>query len=200
MSVLSWISEQYAARLDQVARWVRRSPRTAQRYLQDLTEQNLATARPRLHGEASWVWWTERGARFAGCGFRSWRPRLGRLAHVGAVNEVRLRLREEVPEAVWICERALARCVEDGEPRPDGVLLDSEREFAVEVELVSKSKSRLSTRLDALAHRYDEVVYFCGPATLTQLARMRGSGRWPGLEVRPVPQDSNQVNGQTHRG
>jgi hypothetical protein len=196
MSALSWLSEQYAARVDQLAQWVRRSPRSAQRYLQRLGTLDLTRARPLLHGAPAWAWVTDRGARLAGGGYRAWTPRFGRLAHVAAVNEVRLRLRDEEPEAVWICERALARSLEPGEPRPDALLLSGERELAVEVELIPKAASRLAARLDGLARCYDGAIYYCAPSTLKQLDAMRESGRWPRLEVRALP---NREKGRLSR-
>lgn len=187
LSALRWTSEQYAARLDQLARCMDRSLRTAQRCARALQAGGWAEVRPLLHGERSWVWLTEPGARLAGTGFRAWTPHLARLAHVSAVNEVRLTLADSMPEAVWICERSLARGASARQPRPDGALLCNGQDLAVEVELVAKTKGRLAKRLDALSDDYDALLYFCAPATYRQLTAIRSSGRWPSLRIRELP-------------
>src|SRR5207253_5495356 len=55
------------------------------------------------------LWLTGAGRRLAGGEFRLWRPNAGRLAHISAVNDVRLHVQARSPDARWVCERRLAR-------------------------------------------------------------------------------------------
>ena len=72
-----------------------------------------------LVGEAAWVIPTTAGIRAAGYGFPGWRPRVGLLAHVAAVNEVRLHIQSRSPETEWVSERA-ARARAHGRRAPAG--------------------------------------------------------------------------------
>jgi hypothetical protein len=58
---------------------------------------------------------------------------------------------------------------------------------AIEVELSRKPFAELRRVIAAHSHRYDAVVYFCGPKTLGPLRRLKAGGRNPKLIVRPVP-------------
>src|SRR5947199_9534553 len=91
IDLLIWVAEQYAARLDQVACWLGRSERTAWRWAARFESLGWVEVGRLLVGEPAWVWVTARGLREAGAGFsKPWCPSVGRLAHVAAVNEVRL--------------------------------------------------------------------------------------------------------------
>lgn len=45
-----------------------------------------------LHDEPHWVWLSGRGMRLSGTGFAYLRPKIGAMARMRAVNEVRLHL------------------------------------------------------------------------------------------------------------
>ena len=191
LDTLAWVCEQYAARSDQLSILLGCGPRTAQRLIARLRQARLADQRRLLAGEPAWVIPTVKGLRACGSSFGAWRPRLGLLSHVAAVNDVRLHIQGRAPDSQWVCERVLARERESQrEHLPDALVLTGERRVAIEVELTVKSRRRLTAILDELSGRYDAVLYFCAPAPHRVLCELAGSERWPALGVRelPVPQ------------
>src|SRR5215216_6023953 len=109
LELLRFVGEQHAVSLPQLAR-VMGCSALAARWLRSRWERaGWARGRALLVGEPVFVWLTRRGLRVAGLPFRSWRENPGALAHIAAVNEVRLYVEETRPEAVWVCERELAR-------------------------------------------------------------------------------------------
>lgn len=170
LDALCWIGEQYAVRADQLAAWLGCNPRTVQRLLARLREQRYAEVRRLLVGEPAWVIPTVKGLRAAGLSFGAWRPRLGSLAHVSAVTEVRLHIYSRSPEAEWVCERTLTR--ERQTPQEhlaDAVVLLDGRRLAIEVELTVKSKRCTLAIIDELTGRYDAVLYYCAPGPRSRL-------------------------------
>jgi hypothetical protein len=185
--VVTWVAEQYAARADQLEVLMGCGPRTVQRTLARARAAGLITTRRLLVGEPAWVVPTSVGLRACGSPFGCWQPRLGLLAHVGAVNEVRLHIERRSPDAEWMCERLLARERSSGEHLADGLVLVDGQRVAIEVELTVKSRRRTTAILDELAGRFDAVLYYCAPAPRRQLSELASSGRWPKLGVRELP-------------
>jgi hypothetical protein len=186
VQLLAWLSEQYAARADQLELLLGRDPRTVQRTLARLGQARLVQTTRMLLGEPSWVIPTTAGIRLGGYGFQAWRPRIGLLAHVAAVNDVRLHVQSRAPTSEWVCERLLALERNGAEHLPDGVALIDGRRVAIEVELTVKSARRTRAILDELAQRFDAVAYFCAPAAHRQLGALASSGCWPTLSVREL--------------
>lgn len=130
------------------------------------------------------MWLTRRGQSLAGIDYAVWRPNAGMLAHIAAVTDVRLHVRDRHPGAEWVCERELYRELA-GEPggrrhRPDGIVVLDGQEVAVEVELVLKRRARMEAIMRELVARYRSVSYFAAPAprrTLERLAEQIGGGR-----------------------
>jgi DNA-binding transcriptional ArsR family regulator len=188
LEVLRWSCEQYAARADHVQALIDARPRTVQRVMARLREAGLIEAKRLLVGDPQWAIPTSRGLRTAGQGFALWRPRIGLLAHVAAVNDVRLHIAERSPESAWVPERLLAKERAPREHLPDALVITREdRRVAIEVELTVKSKRRVRALLDELSAGYDTVLYFCAPMAHRQLSGMAESGRWPKLTVRVLP-------------
>jgi DNA-binding transcriptional ArsR family regulator len=187
IEILAWLGEQYAARVDQLETLLDCGPRTVQRVIARLRDAGLVTTRRLLVGEPAWVLPTSAGLRAAGAGFGAWQPRIGLLAHVAAVNDVRLHVRALSPESEWVPERLLARERKAGEHLPDGVVLTEGRRVAIEVELTVKSQRRVTTILDELSRRFDAVLYFCAPGPHRQLTQLAETGRWGKLGVRELP-------------
>jgi hypothetical protein len=165
----------------------------AARWLRSRSERaGWAQGRALLVGEPVFVWLRRRGLRAAGLDYGAWRPQPGRLAHIAAVNEVRLALAERSPEALWICERELAREASRelggfGVHRPDGLLVSDDGEVAIEVELTQKRRARAELVMRDQLARYGSVIYFAAPGPrrmLERLAAELGGGR---VEVRPLP-------------
>ena len=133
LEILVWLGEQYAARVDQLETLLDCGPRTVQRVIARLREHGLITTRRLLVGEAAWVIPTSTGLRATGAGFKTWEPRLGLLAHVAAVNDVRLHVQGRSPGSEWVPERLLARERQPAEHLPDGVVLFDGQRVAIEV-------------------------------------------------------------------
>jgi hypothetical protein len=191
LTLLSWLAEQYAARTDHLELLLGCGPRTVQRTLARVRGAGLVEVRRILVGDPAWVLPTSSGLRIAGGRFPLWRPRIALLAHVAAVNDVRLHVEHRSPAAQWTCERLLARTRSTpAEHLPDGVLLHEGRRIAIEVELTVKSAKRVQAILDELCARFDAVAYFCARAPHRQLTELASSGRWPKLTVRELPSRS----------
>ena len=187
LEVLGWLGEQYGARVDQLEVLLGCGPRTVQRVTGRLRDAGLLTTRRLLVGDPAWVIPTGAGLRAAGQHYGSWHPRVGLLAHVAAVNDVRLHVQARSPESEWIPERLLARERQAGAHLPDGAVITDGRRVAIEVELTIKSQRRVTAILDELTARFDAVLYFCAPAPHRQLTQLAESGRWPALGVRELP-------------
>jgi hypothetical protein len=187
LDVLSWLGEQYGARVDQLETLLDCGPRTVQRVTGRLRDTGLITTRRLLVGEPAWVIPTSAGLGATGHHFAAWQPRIGLLAHVAAVNDVRLHVEARSPESEWVPERLLARERQAGEHLPDGLVITEGRRVAIEVELTIKSQRRVTAILDELTRRFDTVLYFCAPGPHRQLTQLAASGRWPALGVRPLP-------------
>ena len=188
LEVLAWVCEQYGARTDQLEVLLDSPARTVQRVLARLRWAGLVEVRRVLVGQAAWVVPTRAGVRAVGQGFGVWRPQLGSLAHVAAVNDVRLHIWERAPESEWVCERVLYKERQTGEHLADGaVVMGDGQRVAIEVELTVKSRSRVRSIIDELAGRYDTVLYFCAPGPYRQLGELQRSGAWPNLGVRELP-------------
>jgi hypothetical protein len=194
LALLTWLAEQYAARTDHLEQLLGCSARTVQRTLARTRAAGLLETRGILVGEPAWAIPTAAGLRITGERYPLWRPRLALLAHVAAVNDVRLHVQRRSPAAEWVCERALARTHGSAsEHLPDGVLLHDRRSIAIEVELTVKSAKRVRKILDELGGRYDDVAYFAAPAPHRQLTELSASGRWPKLTVRELPRRPQRV-------
>jgi hypothetical protein len=188
LDLLAWLGEQYGARVDQLEALLGCGPRTVQRVVGRLRDTGLVTTRRLLVGEPAWVIPTGAGLRAAGLSFGMWQPRIGLLAHVAAVNDVRLHVQARAPLSEWVPERLLARERAAGQHLPDGVVLTDGQRVAIEVELTIKSQRRVTAILDELTGRYDTVLYFCASGPHRQLTQLAETGRWPALGVRELPQ------------
>lgn len=187
LELLRWLAEQYGARVDQLEVLLACGPRTVQRSLGRLRALGLIEVRRLLVGEPAWAIPTSAGLRAAGQRFGLWHPRVGLLAHVAAVNDVRLHIAQRSAQSEWVCERILAREREPGEHLADAEVITDGRRVAIEVELTVKSRQRVRSILDELSQRYDAALYFCAPAPHRQLCQLAQSGCWPALGVRTLP-------------
>jgi hypothetical protein len=187
LQALRLIDEQYALRVDQLERVLGRSGRTVQRWTRSLSERGWLELRKLLADEPAYLWLTREGQRAAGTGFGSWQPRIGRLAHIAAVVEVRLYVEERSPQSVWASERILRRELPRGEHLPDALVTTIGERHAIEVELIPKSKRRTASVIEELLGRYDRALYFCAQPARRQLEELRAEHDWPGLAVRDLP-------------
>src|SRR3954467_394284 len=97
LRLLRWVAEQYAVALPQLARLMGRSEHAA-RWLRTRWERaGWATGGALVVGQPVFVWLTPAGARLCGSPFKVWEPNPGALAHVAAVNDVRLHVAARRP-------------------------------------------------------------------------------------------------------
>lgn len=185
--LLGWLAEQYGAPATQLEPLLDRGERTVQRTVARLRGAGLVQVVRILVGEGAWVIPTTAGIRAAGYGFPGWRPTVGLLAHVAAVNEVRLHIQSTSPDTEWVSERLLLGERTGGEHLPDGLAIADAQRIAIEVELTLKSRRRTEAILDELSARFDAVVYFSAPGPHRLLSELEASGRWPRLSVRHAP-------------
>src|SRR3954463_15944530 len=147
--LLRWVAEQYAVSIPQLARLMGRSEHAARWLRARWQRAGWAQGRTMLVGRPVFVWLTRNGSRVAGTGLKVWEPNAGALAHIEAVNEVRLLAAQRRPRAGWGCRGGRTARPLPGAPsvrahRPDAVVnVDGERRVAVEVELTLKSRARL---------------------------------------------------------
>jgi hypothetical protein len=186
LEVVGWLAEQYGARADQLETLMGAGPRTVQRTVARLRDAGLVRTQRVLVDEPAWVLPTGAGMTACSSGFGVWRPRIGLLSHVAAVNDVRLHVQGRAPSTEWVPERVLARDRRAGEHLPDGVAITEGRRVAIEVELTVKSRRRVTVILDELVGRYDAVLYFCASGPHRQLTELAATGRWPQLGVREL--------------
>ena len=106
LEVLRWVGEQYAARADQLEPLLGCGDRTVQRVLARLRTAELVQTRRLLVGDPAWVLPTARGLRASGCGLDRGGHGSELLAHVAAVNDVRIHVEARTPGGEWVCERA----------------------------------------------------------------------------------------------
>jgi len=169
LDALRWVGQQYACPADQLEivmgrlQGVARVPRTvvlaaATRWATD----GLASLVTFVHGEAPWIWATAAGLEVAGLPYPAAAPKARLLAHVRAVNRVRLFVEPRREGAVWRPERELRAFGRPASrPIPDAEILDvGGNVIAVEVELTPKSAVPRRKKMLALVARYDSTWYF----------------------------------------
>jgi hypothetical protein len=211
---LSFIGQQYAIRLDQLQWLLGKLPGGLARYPDWVSEgaardvlsrwkkAGWALAEQIRAREPLWIWPTRQGLSKLVLPYQyrdMGRSDLGELAHLYAINEIRLHGCSE--EAVWVSERSLLQEVvrvsgKDLLHRPDGELYDRDGAvIAIEAELSLKRSADLSENLmelvrgeeylllkeeygQARAHtmsvgkqsKYSEIWYF-GPAKVRRQVR-----------------------------
>lgn len=175
--VLSWIAEQYAVRFDHVCLLLGQqagdgakapdhiSDNAARQVIARWQRGGWASARKLLVGEPAWVWVTVKGLHELGYDFKPYAPTLARIDHLHSINEVRLMLEREYPDASWTSERQIRakRSYEKGASLPhlpDGEVRRAQQTIAIEVELTPKKRSDVRLILIDLLRSYHAVWYF----------------------------------------
>jgi len=190
LSLLTWVGDQYAVRLDSLQLLLGREarqptreagrlrPSTARRVISRWLQDELVTSRKFFYGEPSWIWLTQRGLRQMAFSFRLWTPKVALLRHVHEVNRVRMHIEQSYASLQhWRGERRLRRehCGDKDFHVPDGeVVTQAHGVIAVEVELSLKARPRLQQIVKTLAHHYPRVWVFVTPVTRTLVAEMTG--------------------------
>ena len=185
--LLRLIAEQGAIPFDQLARFLGADDRQAANVVKHLTKVGYADYGRILHDEPHWAWLTGRGARLSATGFAARRPKVGAMARMRAVNEVRLHIAARAPEARWICGRSVFR--EQGQRgyRPNAVVEIGAERHAITVHLRSPEQERLRDLLATHIARYDALIAFAKPGPHRLLERLKAQQQWPKLVIRPIP-------------
>lgn len=189
--LLLLIGEQYAVTVDQLARLIGRTYRTA-RWLRDRWRRaGWVVSRQLIAGGPSFIWLSREGTRVGRSPYRTWDANPGVAAHVEAVSEVRLLLDRQLGLGEWQSERMLAKSYG---PRsqtrmhlPDAVLVTERERVAIEVELSLKSRVRLEQVISELGERYQRVWYFAAPPLVPKLNELAASARWQNVRVHHYP-------------
>ena len=186
--LLRLIAEQQAIPFDQLARFVGCDVEQAARVAKHLFKAGFADYGRFLHDEPPWVWLSGRGVRLSGTGFGHRLPKVGAMARMRAVNEVRLHIARRAPEARWVCGRSVVR--EQGLQgyRPNAVVEVGRERHAIIVRLRAQAEERERGILETHMARHDAVVAFAAPAPRKQLERLQAEHHWPKLVIRDIPQ------------
>jgi hypothetical protein len=168
-ATLSWIAEQYAARVDQVERLLARDavrragapveiiPRSVYRALGRWRRPGAEMVEHRriYYAEPGWCWLTPLGLRLLKNPYARLTPAPSTLPHLYQINRIRLDIERRHPEYRWVSERSLRAQLPRREAgaalphTPDAqVWVPNSREtgekaVAVEVELSVKSDQEL---------------------------------------------------------
>lgn len=180
--VLRWISEQQAARFDQVQDLLGQdagrgalvegeiSASAARQVIARWRRAGWIVQRKVFHEEPPWLWPTARLLRLLELPYKACEPSFVRLVHIFAVNEVRLSIEDIWPQYQWISERQIRASLPHVKgvslPHvPDGKLVTDHGIVSVEVELTPKHPSELLAILEELAGTYEMVWYFATKET-----------------------------------
>ncbi len=184
--LLRLLAEQGAIPFDQLGRFLDAEERQAANVVKHLTKGGYADYGRTLHGEPHWAWLTARGARLSGMGFVPGSPKVGAMARIRAVNEVRLHITRRAPEARWVCGRSVVREQGLKGMRPNAVVeIGGERHAIVVKHGFPQERER--ELVETQMARYDAVIYFANPRPRALLERLKAEHHWPKLVIRPIP-------------
>src|SRR5262249_15295941 len=133
------------------------------------------------------LWLTHRGCRQSGTGFDFIPPRVGALARVRAVNEIRLHITGRAPDARWICGRTVFREQGGRGHRPHAVAVIGEERHAMLALLNWKPKDRLIPLLESQMRRHDAAIVSARSRLRRSLDRLASTHHWPKLVLREIP-------------
>jgi hypothetical protein len=185
--LLRLLAAQGAIPFDQLARFLDCDESQAVSVVKHLTKVGYADYGRILHDDSHWAWLSGRGARLSGTGFMPGRPKVGAMARMRAVNEVRLHIARRAPEAHWIGPRSIIR--EQGRTgyRPNAVVEIGAERHAIVVHLRAGDQERTRDIVETHIARYDALIAFANPRPLTSLKRLQTEHHWPKLVIRPIP-------------
>ncbi len=188
--LLRLLAEQGAIPLDQLARFLERDEHQATSVVKHLAKVGYADYGRFLHDEPRWAWLSGRGARLSGTGFAPGRPKVGAMARMRAVNEVRLHIARRAPEARWIAARSVVREQGKSGYRPNAVVEIGAERHAITVQLRVGFQERMRDILETHMARYDAVIAFANPKPRESLERLAADHHWPKLIIRDIPKPS----------
>jgi hypothetical protein len=173
LSVLTWIGEQYAARLDQVQGLLGRdaaretqeaglvAPGTAKRVLNRWLKLGMIETQKILHATPAWIWLSREGLRQLGMRYRYYAPTPSNLEHLYWVNEVRLYCEQKRGgNFIWRSERELRRQGRQTHFVDAEIEMVEGQVVGVEIELSRKKLEVLRSIIEQLSREYRTVWYF----------------------------------------
>ncbi|GHO91549.1 hypothetical protein KSF_015970 [Reticulibacter mediterranei] len=195
---LTWITLQYAIRLDQLQRLLFRHTPEEDRYKLKPGVDYLSLDRTYeiinkwltlgliekdaiLHRDKLWIWASRAGMREIELSFNfSGKPSSIRLPHLYYINQVRLAIEAKRPNDHWKSERQIrkdtpASVKGTSQPHtPDALLTNAMngKVTAIEVECHAKTDDELADDLRELAVTYRSVWYFTTSSTRRQIKNM----------------------------
>ncbi|HLI89091.1 MAG TPA: hypothetical protein VKV37_10420 [Ktedonobacteraceae bacterium] len=190
IDALLWIGEQYAARFDQLQTVLGRQAGRGAHYENWISmsavrlvanrwiSARLVEVRKITALDPPWVWLTAQGLRQFHLPYKVYVPTLGSLAHLFAINEVRLILEWNHPAGRWESERSLRaglvhRKGERFPHLPDGEFGLKGQIIAIEVERSPKKPEELLENLEELTACYAQVWYYATRKTRSGLVEAR---------------------------
>jgi hypothetical protein len=186
--LLRLLAEQGAIPFDQLARFLESEDSQAARVAKHLTKVGYADYGRILHDEPHWLWLSWRGAFLSGTGFKVGRPKVGAMARMRAVNEVRLHIARRAPEARWVCARSIVREQGVRGYRPNAVVEVGGERHAILVRLRWQEREYVRDALETHMARYDAVIAFAKLQPRKQLERLAAEHHWPKLVIRELPE------------
>lgn len=186
-SVLRLIAEQGAIPLDQLARFLEADERPARKIADHLSERGWTAYGRFLHGEPHWIWLTPRGCRLSSVGFSYLPPRVGAMARMRAINEIRLHICARAPEARWISGRTIFREQGHRGYRPAAVVEAGGEHHAILALLRPRPRDHLEPYLRTQLARHDAAIAFCSGAAKRPVQRLSREPGWRNLVVRDLP-------------
>ncbi|MGA8746184.1 MAG: hypothetical protein WB507_10005 [Solirubrobacterales bacterium] len=194
LEVLRLLAEQQAIPFDQLARFLDCDEGQTESIVKHLTKRGCGDYGRFLADEPRWAWPTWRGMRLSGIGFRAEPPRLGAMARIRAVNEVRLHIARRAPEARWVCGRSVLRAQGTRGYRPNAVVEIGGERHALLVRFWATNQERTLAILETHMARYDAVIAFANRGPRALLERLKAEHPWPKLIIRAIPQPPLNVN------
>ena len=175
---LRWIGEQYAVRMDQLAKLLGSQPggetsvagvlsdRRTRRVVERWMRAGLVDTGKILYAEPGWVWLSRAGLRAVALQVKYLAPRPMWLSHVFWCGEVRRALETEHGQLEWRSDRLLRTFGSTLDPNhlPDAEIQLGNLTVAVEVELTPKHLRRLVGIVAWHSHDYEQTRYYVAPA------------------------------------
>ena len=186
--LLRLIAEQGAIPFDQLARFLDCEQEQAARVAKHLTKVGYADYGRFLVDEPHWAWLTWRGARLSGTAFRLCSPKVGAMARMRAVNEVRLHIAARASRGALDlrAQRRARTGLGVTGPTPWSRSAPSATRSSSST-WCSRSWTSNATILETHMARYDAVIEFANPRPRALLERLKSEHHWPKLVIRPIP-------------
>jgi hypothetical protein len=186
--LLCLTDEQAALYMDQVPAFLGCDGEQGERIVKYLYREGWVDYGRIVVGEPFVIWLTSRGHLVSGREHGEGKPRVGALARIRAVNEVRIEIERRVPEATWICSKQAFREQGLRGARPNGVVVMPHERHAIVVKHGIPHEMRRERRIvEEHIGRFDGVAYFTDGAARALLERLKVAYEWNTVQIRSIP-------------